>query len=105
MMFHQRLKAVRKSMELTQKEFAELGGITQKTQVLYERGDRLANIGYLDGLASHGVDIVYLLTGIPQKTSAFDDDEKELIIVYRMANKSEKNTLKNIFQAFKRNKY
>ena len=85
-MFKNRLKAIRKSMNLTQEEFGELGFVTSKSQNLYESGLRVPNINYLEALAKSGVDIGDLLTGIPTDMNTLSDNEKEVLQNYRLAN-------------------
>ena len=85
-MFKNRLKAIRKSMGLTQEEFGELGFVTSKSQNLYESGLRVPNMNYLEALAKAGVDIGDLLTGIPTDMNSLSDNEKEVLQNYRLAN-------------------
>lgn len=48
---------------LTQPQIGEIGGVTKKTQMLYESGERSPDASYLSAVAAHGVDVMYLLTG------------------------------------------
>lgn len=58
-----RLKEERELTGLTQEQMAGRLGITQKTQGLYERGQRMPNAEYLAALAALGGDVMYVLTG------------------------------------------
>jgi transcriptional regulator with XRE-family HTH domain len=61
--FGQRLREERERRQLTQKEFAELGGIKRVTQHLYELSERFPDVRYLEALSQHGVDVAYLVLG------------------------------------------
>ncbi|WP_350029352.1 helix-turn-helix transcriptional regulator [Caballeronia sp. ATUFL_F1_KS4A] len=58
-----RLRAERKKLGLSQKEFAVKAGVSAKTQTLYENGRRLPDARYLNLIAKEGVDILYVVTG------------------------------------------
>ncbi len=59
----ERLREERHRLELSQPAFAEVGGVTKKTQMLYESGARAPDATYLAALAAAGVDVLYVLTG------------------------------------------
>ena len=65
--FGNRLREERERLGLTQKEFAEIGGVKRVSQHLYERGDTPPNIDYLLRLAEIDVDVAYLLIGERQR--------------------------------------
>lgn len=48
---------------MSQPTFAEIGGVTKKTQMLYENGERVPDAEYLAALAQAGLDVLYVLTG------------------------------------------
>lgn len=48
---------------MSQMVFAERGGVTKKTQMLYEGGERFPDAQYLASIAETGVDVLYVLTG------------------------------------------
>jgi transcriptional regulator with XRE-family HTH domain len=50
-------------MGLTQSQMGELSGVTKKTQMLYESGDRAPKADYLGAAAQAGMDVQYVLTG------------------------------------------
>lgn len=58
-----RLRAARESRGLSQDVFGSLGGVTRISQANYEGGKRPCNVDYLANLATHGVDVAYILTG------------------------------------------
>lgn len=61
--FGERLADERRRQGLNQTDFAALGGVTVKTQVLYEKSERVPDANYLAAVAEHGVDVLYVLTG------------------------------------------
>lgn len=61
----QRLAEVRKQKGLNQAAFAAIGGVSVKTQVLYEKSERVPDANYLAAVAVAGVDVGYVLTGTP----------------------------------------
>lgn len=64
----ERLKEERDRLGLTQEQMAGRLDVTQKTQGLYERGQRMPNAEYLAVMADLGCDVLYVLTG--QRTPA-----------------------------------
>jgi len=65
-----RLKRVRKDLELSQEEMAELVGTKFRTWQRYEAGDSLPKLQYLSVIAQKGYDLNWLLTGVgSMKTS------------------------------------
>lgn len=77
MNFGTRLTEERKRIGLNQKDFAEIGGVTKTSQVNYESGERSPNVDYLQAIASTGVDVQYILTGI--RTSGIAVEMKDEI--------------------------
>lgn len=62
-LFNERLKEERHRVGLSQEKFAELGGAKRTAQVTYEKGERMPDATYLEGLQQAGVDTNYLITG------------------------------------------
>lgn len=50
---------------LSQTDFGALAGVTRTAQLNYEKGDRSPDADYLMALMGHGVDVMYLLSGVP----------------------------------------
>ncbi|WDD95917.1 helix-turn-helix domain-containing protein [Burkholderia sp. FERM BP-3421] len=78
----ERLRAERKRIALSLRAFGERGGVTEKTQVLYEKGERAPDAHYLVGIGAAGVDLLFVLTGV-RAASALDADEAALLAGYR----------------------
>lgn len=49
---------------MNQTKFGAIGGVTKKTQMLYEGGARMPDAAYLRGIAQIGVDVQYILIGL-----------------------------------------
>lgn len=60
----ERLKEERELTGFSQTKFGQIGGVTKKTQMLYESGERAPDAVYLRGVAQIGVDVQYVLTGL-----------------------------------------
>lgn len=83
MNFGQRLKQERQRLAFTQAQFAAVGGVAPNAQVKYEHGERQPRADYLAGLASIGVDVLYIVTGVCMPTAPLVDKEVELISCMR----------------------
>ncbi|MBF0340705.1 MAG: helix-turn-helix transcriptional regulator [Magnetococcales bacterium] len=64
MNFFERLKTERKRLGLTQGEMADIGGISKTSYFNYESGSREPNASFLTAIATAGVDVNYVLTGV-----------------------------------------
>jgi transcriptional regulator with XRE-family HTH domain len=54
----------------TQEEFAKAMGVVKRTQASYEAGDAEPKAGYLCKAAALGVDVLFVMTGMPAPTPA-----------------------------------
>jgi transcriptional regulator with XRE-family HTH domain len=68
--FGSRLRLERLRRNLTQEQFAQLGGVSRVSQHLYEQGVRAPDVNYLISLSAHGVDAAGLLD--PNRGSTAD---------------------------------
>lgn len=78
----ERLKQERKRLSLTQEQVAAAGNVHRKAQGNYESGARAPDATYLAGIATLGIDIMYVVTGETQ-TARVTLDETILIQAYR----------------------
>jgi len=80
-----RLKEERKTLGLSQQEFAAIGGVEANAQGKYESGERTPRSDYLAALGFKGVDVLYLLSGrrTPLRIESLTDAERAVIIHYR----------------------
>jgi len=79
--FCERLRAERTRLGLNQTDFGALAGVTKKTQMLYEAGERVPDASYLAAIADAGADICLIITGqqiptAPRSAWAPIDSEK-----------------------------
>jgi transcriptional regulator with XRE-family HTH domain len=61
--FCERLRAERARLGLNQTDFAALAGVTKKTQMLYEAGERVPDAHYMAAITQAGADMYYIITG------------------------------------------
>lgn len=61
--FCERLRGERTRLGLNQTDFAALAGVTKKTQMLYEAGDRVPDAHYMAAIAQAGADLYFIITG------------------------------------------
>jgi transcriptional regulator with XRE-family HTH domain len=80
--FGDRLRQERTRLGLTQEAFAAIGGVKKLAQINYEQGKTLPDAGYLVALSGIGVDLSYVMLGVPA-SNALTDDENELLAGYR----------------------
>ena len=80
--FGDRLRQERTRLGLTQEAFAAIGGVKKLAQINYEQGKTLPDAGYMVALAGIGVDLSYVMLGVPA-CNALTDDENELLAGYR----------------------
>lgn len=59
----ERIREERQRLGKNQTDFGGAGGVTKKTQMLYESGDRSPDASYLSDIATYGADIQYIVTG------------------------------------------
>ena len=59
-----RLREERNRLQKSQIEVGAIGGVTNKTQGLYESGVRSPDARYLQRISDAGVDVAYVVTGL-----------------------------------------
>lgn len=79
----ERIKEERERLELTQSGLAAAGGVSKTSQINYEGGKRSPDADYLAAVARAGVDVQYVLTGIP--ATPVEGDSAEMLLRYRKA--------------------
>lgn len=82
-----RLKEERQRLDMNQTQLGESGGVTKKTQMLYESGERSPDAVYLAALAEIGADVRYIITGQREGPApeVVRGDERELLALFRAA--------------------
>jgi transcriptional regulator with XRE-family HTH domain len=68
--FGDRLRLERERAGLTQPVLAERCGVTMRSQRNYEKGERSPDAEYLTALAAMGLDVQFVLTGVPADARA-----------------------------------
>src|ERR1700687_5616131 len=72
--FGQRLREERERLQMTQEQFAVLGGVKRVTQHLYELSERFPDVRYLESVLQHGADLQFLLLGNRQAAQHSADE-------------------------------
>lgn len=85
--FGARLREERERLRLNQTAFAATGGVTKKTQMLYESGERAPDARYLAAVHEIGADVRYIVTGLRDAPPAdpMSADEQQLLGLFRAA--------------------
>ena len=80
---------------------AAAAGITKKTLGLYERDERSPNAEYLAVWASHGVDVLYVLTGqrTPSGAEGLSDQESAVIESFRCLSEADQAAVSRLTNA------
>ncbi|WAH56714.1 helix-turn-helix transcriptional regulator [Pseudomonas silvicola] len=81
-----RLREERDRLGLTQKEFGDIGGVEPNAQGKYESGERTPKANYLAKVATQGVDVLYVLTGVrtPIPADRLSQAEEHVLGHYRV---------------------
>jgi transcriptional regulator with XRE-family HTH domain len=84
MTFGQRLRDERRRLGLSQVQCAELCGVVEKTQGLYEASVRRPDTDYLESIAKAGADVHFLITGAYPSTT-LTEEERTLLSLFRQS--------------------
>lgn len=85
MNFSQRLIEERNRLNLLQKDFAELAGVSIKSQVDYEKGRAPLFTAYLERIAAFGVDVQYVVTGRRVGEPGLTEEDRSLLVLFHRA--------------------
>lgn len=97
--FGERLKEERKRCFNTQQQMADAMEVSRRSQVWYEKNERVPTSNYLEHAMVHGVDILYLFTGI-RKTIPISDKEQYLLLAFRKLDDAQQHSILSICNAF-----
>ena len=75
-----RLREERVRLGFNQMDFGELAGVKKNAQINYESGKRSPDAAYLSAIATAGVDILYVLTGVPADPAWLADMPKRITV-------------------------
>ncbi|CDL83865.1 helix-turn-helix domain-containing protein [Xenorhabdus szentirmaii] len=97
-----RLKEERTRLGLNQTDFANLAGYSRGAQACYERDEKVPGGAYLQKLAEHGCDVLYILTGnrTPQTQVTISNEEQTLIEYYRAMSEESRANMRAVGSAF-----
>ena len=97
MTIHERLKAERERLHLSQPSLAEQAGVGKTTVINWEKGASAPDAVQLAALATAGADVLYILTGRRSQAVAevelLPPDEQVLIDSYRRCSPDAKRNL------------
>jgi transcriptional regulator with XRE-family HTH domain len=91
---HVRLFEERERLGFSQEEMAAAGGMKKRAYCYYESGERVPDAAFLEQVASHGVDVYYVLTGQRVATATtLTAREAALVDNYRASDEDAKKAL------------
>lgn len=101
-----RLRKERDRLKLTQTQLGALGGVSLQAQHTYETDKRSPNARYLAGIASGGVDILYVVTGErkPIDKATLTMEESRLVTNYNAAPNKDKRVASQLLESLARKK-
>nr|WP_272880875.1 helix-turn-helix transcriptional regulator [Pseudomonas fragi] len=97
----ERLKEERERLGFSQTEFAAVAGASKNSQYNYEKGERSPDAAYLAAVAEKGVDILYVVTGVPTPQVVYGATaaEDNLVNQYRALPEADQATVDRILGA------
>ena len=94
-----RLREERERLGLKQEDLAVVGGVNRNTQGSYERGVRNPDTAYLAGVASLGVDLIYVISGQRVVAEGLSPTEAELVEQYRSIPHEDQRSIRRFLKA------
>lgn len=76
-----RLREERDRLGKSQEEFAAIGGVKRGAQANYEKDERSPDAAYLAAVAEHGVDVLYVITGVRTSQAAQPLSAEEMTLL------------------------
>lgn len=77
-----RLREERKKLDLSQREFSKLAGVTAQAQFKYEHNKILPRANYFVNINSIGIDVNYVLLGVKGELVR-NEEERKLLHLFR----------------------
>ena len=101
-----RLREERDRLNLSQEEFAALGGASKRTQAAWEKGEQVPNAEFLSLVAEHGVDVLYVVTGqrTPVGAAALTPEESALVENYKHADEAGRAAARTVLSSLAKQK-
>jgi DNA-binding transcriptional regulator YiaG len=102
----ERLAEERERLGLKQPLFAALGGAKPRTLQDWERGIAAPGSEFLSAISHHGVDVLYVLTGVhtPASTSSLGPEERALIDDYQHADEEGRAAARRVLASLAKQK-
>lgn len=94
-----RLREERERLGLKQEDLATPGGVNRNTQGSYERGVRNPDTAYLAGVATLGIDLVYVISGRRVVPEGLTPDEAQIIEQYRSIPSEDQRSIRRFLKA------
>ncbi|WP_313569986.1 helix-turn-helix domain-containing protein [Comamonas terrigena] len=96
--FGERLRLERTRVGMQQLEMAEACEVSRKTISVWERGEQTPNAAVLALMASHGVDVLYVVTGqrAGEAESTLAPAERELLQAWRHGSEQAKEAIQAV---------
>lgn len=96
-----RLREERERLGFSQTAFGALAGVSLRTEQDWERGVSAVKSDFLTVAAAHGVDVLYVLTGVRSKAaeSALSPEEESLLDNYKHASPAGKEAARAVLFA------
>ena len=94
-----RLTEERQRLGQNQTKFGLLGGVSKRTQINYENGEKAPDTNYLLAVAAAGADIIYILTaesGHGVSGTVMIDDEKALLADFRKCSQEGQQAVRTV---------
>lgn len=97
----ERLRQERSRLGLRQDDLARLGGVNRNTQGSYEKGERNPDVAYLAAVATQGVDVRYVITGVRSVDdgASLGEAEQRLLARYRSLAVSDQEIVQRVVEA------
>ncbi|WP_323600747.1 helix-turn-helix transcriptional regulator [Pseudomonas putida] len=93
------MREERERLGLKQEDLAVPGGVNRNTQGSYERGVRNPDTAYLAGVATLGVDLVYVISGRRVVADGLSPVEAEIIEQYRSIPHEDQRSIRRFLKA------
>ncbi|CDH19948.1 conserved hypothetical protein [Xenorhabdus bovienii str. kraussei Quebec] len=95
-----RIKEERERLGLSQTDFANLTGYSSHVQATYEYDQTIPEGVYLQKIAKHGCDTLYIVTGHKERSINLSTDEQVLVKKYRAMNEAPRLKIQTVSDTF-----
>ncbi|WP_418131496.1 helix-turn-helix domain-containing protein [Variovorax sp. 278MFTsu5.1] len=101
-----RLREERERLGMSQTAFAELGDVSLRAEQDWERGNSAPKADFLAVAATHGVDVLYVLTGqrTPKPTASLSQEQQALLDNYDHADEEGRAAARRVLSSLAKQK-